>query len=96
VTARPLAGVSVTVKVAATVPEFPSVTVTSLIESAGSASSSVIVPMPWLSVIDALTAFVRLSANVSFASSSTSPLTITATCFAVSPAAKLTVPVVAR
>ena len=37
--------------VAATVPALPSVTVTSLIESAGGGSSSVIVPTPWPSAI---------------------------------------------
>jgi hypothetical protein len=46
VTGRPETGVSVTVKVASTVPASPSVTVTSSTESAGGASSSVIVPVP--------------------------------------------------
>ena len=79
-------------KVAATVPELPSVTVTSLTDSAGSASSSVIVPMPCASTIVALPAFVRLTVNVSFGSSRKSPLTMTVTCFVVSPAAKVSVP----
>ena len=82
-------------KVAATVPLSPSVTLTSLIVSAGSGSSSSIVPTPWLSAIVALIAFVRLSVNVSFASSSRSPCTRTVTCLVVWPGEKLSVPEVA-
>ncbi len=44
---------------ALTLPPFPSVTVTSSIESVGSPSSSMIVPTPRGSAIVALTAFVR-------------------------------------
>ena len=54
-TVWPLAATRLTVNVAATVPALPSVTVTSLIESAGGGSSSVIVPTPWPSAIVALT-----------------------------------------
>ena len=43
-----------TVKVALVVPALPSVTVTSLIEMVGGASSSVMVPTPWPSAIVAL------------------------------------------
>ncbi len=55
-TARPLTAESVAVKVALTVPELPSVTVTSSIESEGSGSSSVIVPRPKSSAIVAFEA----------------------------------------
>ena len=50
-TVRPLTGESETLKVAATVPLFPSATVTLSTESEGSGSSSVIVPTPWPSAI---------------------------------------------
>ncbi len=56
---RPLTGVRATVNVALTVPESPSVTVTSSIESDGSGSLSMIVPTPLASAIVALTAFAR-------------------------------------
>ena len=72
-------------KVALTVPALPSVTVTSSIESVGSGSSSVIVPTPWPSAIVAFVGFERLTKNVSFASSSRSPLTSTVTVFVVWP-----------
>ena len=81
-----------TVKVASTVPVSPSATVTSSTDSAGIGSSSVIVPPPCPSVIVAFVGFVRLTKNVSFASSSRSPLTSTVTCLEVWPAAKVTVP----
>ena len=81
--------------VAFVVPMSPSTTLTSLTESAGVGSSSLIVPVPCASAIVTLTAFVRLSVNVSFASSRTSPLTSTVTCWAVWPAVKVAVPLVA-
>ena len=71
--------------VALTVPVLPSVTVTSLIESDGVASSSVIVPMPCASVTRAPTALERFTANVSSPSSRTSPFTVTVIVFVVSP-----------
>jgi hypothetical protein len=43
---RPLTALRLTVNVAVAVPLFPSPTLTSLIESDGAASSSVIVPSP--------------------------------------------------
>ena len=46
VTVRPLAALKPIAKVALTVPESPSATVTSLIASDGVASSSAIVPVP--------------------------------------------------
>mgnify|MGYP001079170877 CR=1 FL=1 len=49
-----------TVNTAFTEPELPSVTVTSLMLICGAASSSVIVPMPWLSLIDPLPLKTRL------------------------------------
>ena len=57
-------------KLALTVPVLPSVTVTSLIDERGMASSSVIVPTPWPSAIVALVGLERLTKKVSFASSS--------------------------
>jgi hypothetical protein len=54
----------------------------------------VIVPTPWPSLIVALTPFVRLTSNVSFASSSVSPLTSTVTVFVVSPVRKVSCPLV--
>ncbi len=81
----------VTVKLAVVVPLFPSVTLTSLIVI-DTASSSLIVPTPWASVIVALTALVRLTLKVSFPSSSVSPLTVTAIVWLVWPAVKVRVP----
>ena len=78
-------------KVAATVPESPSATVTSSIESVGSASSSVIVPRPRLSAIVALVWFESVRVYVSSNSSRTSPCTWTVTVFVVSPAANVSV-----
>ena len=95
VTALPLADESVTLKTAFVVPVFPSVTVTSLIESVGAPSSSVIVPTPCASEIVALPGLVRLRKNVSLFSSIRSPLTSTVTCFVVWPAVKVSVPFVA-
>ena len=79
-------------KFAATVPELPSVTVTSPTETLGSASSFVIVPTPWLSPSVPWTAFVRLTRKVSVSSFSVSPFTSTVTGREVWPAAKVTVP----
>jgi hypothetical protein len=80
------------VNVALTVPELPSVTVTSAIETLGGASSSMIVPPPLGSAIVACVAAVRFSAYVSLTSSIRSLLTLTVTCFVVSPGAKVTEP----
>ncbi len=82
-------------KVAFVAPASPSVTVTSLIESVGSGSSSVIVPRPLSSVIVAAVAFDSSSVKVSSPSSSWSPLTTTVTDLVVSPAANVSVPLVA-
>ena len=79
-------------KLATTEPLSPSVTVTSSIESEGCGSSSLIVPRPCPSAIVALIALARFNVYVSFDSSRRSPLTSTVTCFVVSPAAKLSVP----
>ncbi len=84
-----------TLKLAVTVPVSPSVTVTSPIATEGSESSSVIVPSPCASSIDAFKALDRLRKKFSSFSSSASPLTSTVTVFVVSPAAKLSVPAVA-
>ncbi len=93
VTGCPEGALRETVKVASTVAgRLPSVTVASVIASVGVASSSVIVPTPWGSAIVAFDPFERLTAKVSFTSSSVSPLTSTVTCFVVSPAAKFSVP----
>ena len=79
-------------KAALTVPALPSVTVTSLIESVGGGSSSVIVPTPWASAIVALAGLVRLTRNVSLVSSSRSPLTETVIVCVVWPGAKVRSP----
>jgi hypothetical protein len=73
------------VNVALTAPPLPSVTVTSLTETVGGASSSLIVPTPWPSAMVAFDGFDRVSVNVSFASSSVSPTTSTVTVFVVCP-----------
>ena len=89
---RPLGASSVAVKVAVTVPVFPSRTVALPIESAGTGSSSVIVPTPSPSSIAALTAFESSTVNVSSSSSSVSPFTPTDTVFVVSSGRKVSVP----
>ena len=91
-TARPLAALIVTVKLANTVPTLPSVTVTLLMLSDGNGSLSVIVPRPCPSAIVAFDGFVRLTKYVSFASSSRSPLTGTVICFEVWPGVNVSVP----
>ena len=65
---------TVTVKVAGVVPEFPSTTETSA-ASIVTTSSSVIVASPRLSVIVGPVLFESTTANVSFGSSRTSPTT---------------------
>ena len=82
-------------KVAFTELPFPSVTVTSFTDSDGKPSSSVIVPIPCGSGVVALSAPERLSAKVSLTSSRRSPFTATVTVLVVSPAAKLSVPLLA-
>ena len=94
-TVRPLGASRLTVKTAATVPVLPSLTVTSLSEMAGRASSSVIVPVAEPSAIDAPNGLESVTANVSSLSSSRSPLTGTVMVLLVSPAAKSSTPLVA-
>ena len=79
-------------KVALTVPESSSVTVTSSTASVGSGSLSVIVPSPWPSPMVAFVAFERFTKKVSLTSSSRSELTVTETCFVASPAANVSGP----
>lgn len=81
----------VTVKVAATVPELPSVTVTSLIEMV-TMSSSVMVPVAWLSAMVAFVGLVRLTTKVSGPSEIVSFVTGTVTVAVVRPAAIEAVP----
>ena len=65
---------------------------TSSMESVGVPSSSVIVPVPWASVILAFTAMVRSTKMVSSASSSRSSATVTTMFCVVIPGAKVSVP----
>lgn len=58
-------------------PLFPSTIDTSDVEIAGSGSSLVIVPTPCPSMTTALTTLVTFAKNVSLASFSVSPLTVT-------------------
>src|SRR5258705_303955 len=76
---RELALDSLTVKVNTVGPTVPSFWLTSLIEMVAAPPSLTIVPTPWLSLIVALTGFVRLTKNVSLGSNLVSPLTVTAT-----------------
>ena len=72
----PLGAESETAKLAFDVPALPSVSDTSLMTIEGAASLSVIVPVPVGTVMSAVAGgcgFVRLTVNVSFASSSRSP-----------------------
>ena len=87
----PLAALSETVNVIDVVPELPSVTVWSEIETEGGPSSSTIVPVPLPSVIVAPVAPESWSVNVSSFSSSVSPSTATSTVFVVWPAVNVTV-----
>ncbi len=59
----PLAGETLTTKFASTVPEFPSVTVTSPMEIGGGPSSFVIVPVPAPSPTTAPAGFERVTLN---------------------------------
>ena len=93
-TLRPLGASRPSVKAAATVPALPSVTVTSLTETTGSASSSVIVPVADPSAIAVPSGAERVIVNVSSFSSSRSPLTGTVIVFEVSPTAKSSTPLV--
>src|SRR4051794_6836660 len=95
VTGKAEAGVSVTVKLKLVAPELPSASVTSLIESAGSASSFLIVPTPTLPPIVAFTGPVRFTSRVSSGSGVTSPRTETVSVCVVWPAVKVTVPLFA-
>jgi hypothetical protein len=79
------------VKEAFALPVSTSVTVTSAIERAGSASLSVIVPSPFASRRVAFEALERLTVKVSSISSSRSPATAIVTVFVVSPASKVSV-----
>ncbi|SUZ38490.1 hypothetical protein CPBF1521_44460 [Xanthomonas arboricola pv. juglandis] len=64
-------------KVAVVVPLLPSLTLTSSIDSAGSASSLTMVPWPWPSPTLAPVTLLTLTKKVSFGSLSVSPLTST-------------------
>ena len=66
-----------TVNPALVVPALPSETATSLMEMVGCASSLVIVPTPWLSVIVAFVGPDRFTLKVSVGSKVVSPLTVT-------------------
>ena len=88
----PLAALSVTEKLMATVPLSPSVTLAEPIETVGNASSSVIVPVPVPVKMVALVGLLNFTATVSFGSSKVSPFTVTAMLLVVSPAAKVKVP----
>ena len=77
---------------AVTVPALPSVTLTSLIDSVGTASSFVIVPIPLPSAIVAFTGPLRFTPNVSFASNFVSPFTVTLTGRVAWPGVKVSVP----
>ena len=86
---------SVTVNVAGVPPESPSVTVTSSIESSGTAtSSSTIVAVPTPRAIAALVALDRATLNVSVGSKRVSSRTATAIWPDVSPAGIRSVPLV--
>ena len=73
-------------------PAFPSVTLAPLIESAGSGSSSLIVPVPVPTPMVALLGALNVTVNVSLASESVSPLTVTAIDCVVCPGANVNVP----
>ena len=92
VTVCALAADRVTVNTALTVPAFPSVTVTLLIERVGSASSLLIVPTPEASRTVAFVGPLRSTPKVSSYSFAVSPLTATVTGFDVSPGLKVTTP----
>ena len=89
-TCWPDAADRVAVKVALAAFSFDAVT--SLIESDGAASSSVMVRVPVASLIDALLAFDSVKVAVSLASSVESASTGTVNVWVVVPAAKVSVP----
>ena len=91
---RPEAALRVAVYVSGVEPLSPSVTLGSLIDSVGVASSSVIVPVPVPAVVEtaAFTGSFSRTFTVSFASSKTSPVTDTLKVWLVVPAAKVSVP----
>ncbi len=95
VTWRPETAESVTAKFALVVPVLPSVTVTSLIDSAGVASSSVIVTSPAPSPIEALVALDSVTLTVSSSSSSASPSVVTAIGCVSTPGIKVRIPLAA-
>ncbi|MNU93265.1 hypothetical protein D3C71_832040 [compost metagenome] len=76
-TVCPLTADNVTVNVAVTVPALPSVTVVSLMDSEGTASSLTIVPVPWPSATVAPVTLLTLTRKVSLGSCNVSPLTST-------------------
>ncbi len=80
---------------AVTVPELPSVTLTLSIDSDGVGSLSTIVPTPWPVPMVAFVGPLRLTRNVSSASSSASSITATVTGCAVTPGANVRVPAAA-
>ena len=90
-TSRPLAVLSVTVKVSVAVdPSAPSATLGASTDSSGVASSSVIVPLavpaPWSLESVALVSVPRVTSTVSLSSSNVSPFTLMTMAALVSPA----------
>ena len=81
---------------ALTAPLFPSLTATSLMNSAGNGSLLLIVPTPWLSASVALTGLLRFTKNDSAGSKMVSPVTLTVMVWVTVPGAKLNVPLVAK
>ena len=94
VTSLPLAVFRFTVKTAFPADTF-SATLTSPIERLGSGSLSVIVPSAVVSLMLAFEALLRVTVNISLASSRASSVTLTSTVFEVSPAANVRVPLAA-
>ena len=86
-----LAAERLTLKVALTVPLFPSVTVTLLMEMPGP-SSSMILAVPTAVAMLALVEFESVTVKLSSISSVVSPLTKTVICLLVWPAEKVSVP----
>jgi hypothetical protein len=76
VTVWPLAAERETVKTALVWPESPSTTATSEIWRSGWPSSSMMVPVPWASVMDALEGLDRLTRRVSLGSLIVSPRSV--------------------
>ncbi len=77
------------------IPALPSVTLTLLIDTDGVGSLSTIVPTPWPVPMVAFVGPLRLTKNVSSASSSPSSITTTVTGCAVTPGANVKVPAAA-